>query len=178
MWHWFLYHESSYVWDLILAHIWDAPGFALKSRCDTNEGDLNDLIKNQRVGVLHLLQPSPMRQPPHPLPMCWTVNLWNCFSRLRMPDKYCRRTDSRAAQAFSISSAIILQSILIMQVWTSRALILWIPRMTASYSVLLLVHLSKPLVTLSHAPSQWTIQVVFGVCYKAVSSESRLEGGE
>jgi hypothetical protein len=24
MWHWFLYHESSYVWDLILPQIWDA----------------------------------------------------------------------------------------------------------------------------------------------------------
>jgi hypothetical protein len=34
MWHWFLYHESSYVWDLILAHIWNASGFVLKSGCD------------------------------------------------------------------------------------------------------------------------------------------------
>jgi hypothetical protein len=34
MWHLFLYHESSYVWDLILLHIWDAPGFALKSGSD------------------------------------------------------------------------------------------------------------------------------------------------
>jgi hypothetical protein len=34
MWHWFLYHESSYVWDLILPHIWDAPEFALKFECD------------------------------------------------------------------------------------------------------------------------------------------------
>jgi hypothetical protein len=38
MWHWFLYHESSYVWDLILAHIWDAPRFALKSECDKRDG--------------------------------------------------------------------------------------------------------------------------------------------
>jgi hypothetical protein len=35
MWHWFRYHESSYVLYLILAHIWDAFGFALKSGCDT-----------------------------------------------------------------------------------------------------------------------------------------------
>jgi hypothetical protein len=35
MWHLFLYHEASNVWNLILAHIWFAPGFALKSRCDT-----------------------------------------------------------------------------------------------------------------------------------------------
>ena len=35
MWHLFLYHESSYVWHLILAHIWFAPGFVFKSRCDT-----------------------------------------------------------------------------------------------------------------------------------------------
>jgi hypothetical protein len=35
MWHSFLYHESSYVWDLILAHILFAPGFALKSGCDS-----------------------------------------------------------------------------------------------------------------------------------------------
>jgi hypothetical protein len=27
MWHSFLYHESSYVWDLILEHMWIAPGF-------------------------------------------------------------------------------------------------------------------------------------------------------
>jgi hypothetical protein len=35
IWHWFLYHEPSYVWDLILAHIWFALGFVLKSECDT-----------------------------------------------------------------------------------------------------------------------------------------------
>jgi hypothetical protein len=35
MWLWFMYHESSYVWDLILAHIWDVSGFALKFGCDT-----------------------------------------------------------------------------------------------------------------------------------------------
>jgi hypothetical protein len=40
MWHSFLYHESSYVWDLILAHIWFMPGFALKSGCDKHrDGD-------------------------------------------------------------------------------------------------------------------------------------------
>jgi hypothetical protein len=33
MWHSFLYHESSYVWDLILAHIWFMLEFALKSDC-------------------------------------------------------------------------------------------------------------------------------------------------
>jgi hypothetical protein len=32
MWHSFLYHESSYVWDLILAHIWFAPGFGPQIR--------------------------------------------------------------------------------------------------------------------------------------------------
>jgi hypothetical protein len=40
MWHWFMYHESSYVWDLILAHIWDAPGFSLKSECGTHALEL------------------------------------------------------------------------------------------------------------------------------------------
>jgi hypothetical protein len=34
MWHSFMYHESSYVWDLMLAHIWFAPRFALKFGCD------------------------------------------------------------------------------------------------------------------------------------------------
>jgi hypothetical protein len=34
MWHWFLYYESSYLWDLILAHIWDAPRLVLKFSCD------------------------------------------------------------------------------------------------------------------------------------------------
>jgi hypothetical protein len=29
IWHWFMYHESSYLWDLILAHIWGTPVFAL-----------------------------------------------------------------------------------------------------------------------------------------------------
>jgi hypothetical protein len=28
MWHSFLYHESSYVWDLILTHIWFVSGLA------------------------------------------------------------------------------------------------------------------------------------------------------
>jgi hypothetical protein len=31
MWHSFLYHESSYVWNLILAHIWFASKFSLNS---------------------------------------------------------------------------------------------------------------------------------------------------
>jgi hypothetical protein len=35
MWHWFLYNESSYVWDLILAHNWDAPEFVLTFGCDS-----------------------------------------------------------------------------------------------------------------------------------------------
>jgi hypothetical protein len=34
MWHCFLYTESSYVWDLILAHMQDASEFILKSGCD------------------------------------------------------------------------------------------------------------------------------------------------
>jgi uncharacterized membrane protein len=34
MWHWFMYHESWYVWHLILAHIWDASVFALKFGCE------------------------------------------------------------------------------------------------------------------------------------------------
>jgi hypothetical protein len=34
IWHCFLYHESSYVWDLILGHIWFMPRFVLKSGCD------------------------------------------------------------------------------------------------------------------------------------------------
>jgi hypothetical protein len=39
MWHSFLYHVSSYVWDLILAHLVDilCPGFGpLKPGCDTS----------------------------------------------------------------------------------------------------------------------------------------------
>jgi hypothetical protein len=35
MWHSFLYHKSSYVWDLVLAHIWFMLRYALKSGCDT-----------------------------------------------------------------------------------------------------------------------------------------------
>jgi hypothetical protein len=53
VWHSFLYHELSYVWDLILAHIWFSPGFALKSGCDT--GKL--LSWNDYFGVGTLYKP-------------------------------------------------------------------------------------------------------------------------
>lgn len=36
--------------------------------------------------------------------MCWRVKLLNCFSRLCTANKYWRRTGSRAAQSFYLSS--------------------------------------------------------------------------
>ena len=36
MWHWLLHIESSYVWNLILVHIWCGSGFILKFGCDIN----------------------------------------------------------------------------------------------------------------------------------------------
>jgi hypothetical protein len=49
MWHSFLYLESSYVWDLILAHIWFAPGFVLKSRWDKRS--VNGLLASSHVSL-------------------------------------------------------------------------------------------------------------------------------
>jgi hypothetical protein len=44
MWHSFLYQESSFVWDLILAHMWVAPEFGPpKSGCDKHLANLLDL---------------------------------------------------------------------------------------------------------------------------------------
>jgi hypothetical protein len=76
------------------------------------------------------------------LSICWSVNPLNYFSSLRTADKYCMRTGSLAMQSFLICPATILDSVLAMHVVTSRAMSLRSPRMTASYSALLFVHLS------------------------------------
>jgi hypothetical protein len=65
-----------------------------------------------------------------------------------MPDKYYIKTRSRGAQSFSIGPVTILESILMMQVQTPRALSLLSPRMIASYSAMLFVHLSESFVKL------------------------------
>jgi hypothetical protein len=51
MWYSFLYHKSSYVWDLILAHISFAPRFTFKSRCDINwdGSSCNDPQKSTKI---------------------------------------------------------------------------------------------------------------------------------
>jgi hypothetical protein len=66
----------------------------------------------------------------------------NYFSRLRTTDKYCMRSGSLDVRSFSIFPATILELVLTMHVVTPRALSLRSPRMTASYSVILSVHLS------------------------------------
>jgi hypothetical protein len=76
------------------------------------------------------------------LSMCCNVNPLNCFSKLRRVEKYCMRTDSLAEQSFLIWSMIILESVLTMHVVTPRARSLWSPRIPASYSAILFVHLS------------------------------------
>jgi hypothetical protein len=94
-----------------------------------------------------------------------------------------------AEQSFSICPITILESVLTIHVVTPRALSFQSPRMTASYSVVLLVHLSDLSVNLRcatylylipegdvmitatfapawhHAPSQWMVQIVSLLCW-------------
>jgi hypothetical protein len=70
------------------------------------------------------------------------VKPWNCFSRLHIVHRYCKRTGSRATKSFSIFPVTSLESVFTMHVLTSSALSLWSPKMTAPYSAILLVHLS------------------------------------
>jgi hypothetical protein len=58
-------------------------------------------------------------------------------------------------QSFSICPTTILELVLTMQVVTLRALSLWSPRMTASYSAILFVHLSNSSAKLRHAAYQY-----------------------
>jgi hypothetical protein len=54
MWNWFLYPESSYVWDLILSRMWDASMFALNSGVTFDFFILivaNHLIQNDFVKI-------------------------------------------------------------------------------------------------------------------------------
>jgi hypothetical protein len=116
--------------------------------------------------------------------ICCSVNPLNCFSRLHTADKYCIRTGSLAEQSFSICPVTILESVLTMQVVTPRALSFRSPRMTASYSAMLFVHLfdsstklrgatylyltpeddvmtaATPAPAWHHAPSQWMVQTI------------------
>jgi hypothetical protein len=57
MWHWFLYHELSYVWDLILAHILGAPGFVLNFGCDNWSGAHRTGLVNQPTTQSWILLP-------------------------------------------------------------------------------------------------------------------------
>jgi hypothetical protein len=116
---------------------------------------------------------------------CCSVKPLNCFSRLWMTVRYCMSTGSSAEYSFSIWPATTLESVLIMHVVTPRAHNLRSPRMTASYSAMLLVHLSNskaklrriaylyltlvsdviiaaaPAPAWHHAPSQWMVQTFF-----------------
>lgn len=44
--YWFMYYELSYVWDLILSHIWDVSGFVFNFECDTKGHCLTPQINN------------------------------------------------------------------------------------------------------------------------------------
>ena len=82
---------------------------------------------------------------------CCSVKPLNCFSRLWTTVRYCMSTGSFAEYSFSIWPATTLESVLIMHVMTPRAHNLRSPRMTASYSAMLLVHLSDSKAKLRHA---------------------------
>jgi hypothetical protein len=51
-----MYHESSYVWDLILAHIWDVSDLPIISECDIDDALILNkyLIKNFWVVINHI----------------------------------------------------------------------------------------------------------------------------
>jgi hypothetical protein len=74
--------------------------------------------------------------------MCCSVNPLNCFYRLHTTDRYCMRTGSLAEQSFSIWPTTILELVFTIHVATPRALSFRSPRMTASYSSMLFMHLS------------------------------------
>jgi hypothetical protein len=57
MWHCFLYLESSYVWDLILAHIWDASRFVRNFGCDRS-GIRGMLSIERNLDILAKLLPT------------------------------------------------------------------------------------------------------------------------
>jgi hypothetical protein len=69
------------------------------------------------------------------------VNALNYFSRLRTANKYCIWTGSLIEKSFSICPATSSESVLTMHVVTPRALSFRSPRMIASYSSMLFVHL-------------------------------------
>jgi hypothetical protein len=73
---------------------------------------------------------------------CCRVKPLNCLSRLRTAVKYCMSAGSFAEYSFSTWPTMTLESVLIMHVVTPSAHNLRSPRMTASYSAILLVHLS------------------------------------
>jgi hypothetical protein len=73
--------------------------------------------------------------------MFCSVNPLDYFSRHHTADRYCMRTGSLVEQSFSIWLTTILESVLTIHVATPRALSFQSPRMTASYSTILFVHL-------------------------------------
>ena len=115
----------------------------------------------------------------------------NCLLRLRTAVRYCMSAGSFAEYSFSTWPATTLESVLTMQVVTPSALSLRRPRMIASYSAMLFVHMSDskaklrrvaflcltpvgdviigavPAPAWHHAPSQWMVQTFSGgsSCY-------------
>jgi hypothetical protein len=83
--------------------------------------------------------------------MCCNVNPLDYFSRLHTVERYCLRTGPLAQQSFSNFPATILELVLTMHVVTPRACNLWSPRMTASYSAILFMHLSDSSAKRRHA---------------------------
>jgi hypothetical protein len=113
---------------------------------------------------------------------CCRLKPLNCLSRLRIAVTYCMSTGSVTEYSFSIWPTTTLESVRIIHVVILRARNLRSPRMTASYSAMLLVHMSDskaklmrveylylmpagdviivtaPAPAWHHAPSQWMVQ--------------------
>lgn len=54
VWHWFLYIESLYVWNLILTYIWDTFGFILKFRCDNHHDGIHAITRRSHTNLSSL----------------------------------------------------------------------------------------------------------------------------
>jgi hypothetical protein len=85
------------------------------------------------------------------LSMCSNVNPLKNVSILQTSSRYLSSVLSLAMHSFSIWLAITLESIFRMQRCTPNACNLWRPNSIASYSAMLLLHLSASALNYSHA---------------------------
>jgi hypothetical protein len=77
MWHSFLYHELSYAWDLILAHMWVAPGIGPLNPGVTwtlsSPGAIRSWHRSSPKGYLWRIQDSERSN----RWSCWTTSKWS-----------------------------------------------------------------------------------------------------